>query len=143
MTADPYDLERFVAAQHPVYARVLGELSAGRKSSHWIWFVFPQLAGLGKSPTAKRYGISGADEARAYLAHPLLGPRLDECVRLMLAIEGRSLSQIMDFPDDLKFVSSMTLFAAVAPDPSPFHAALLKYALGRPDQATLRLLQQA
>ncbi len=140
MTADPFDLARFVRAQEPAYASVLGELRAGRKTRHWIWFIFPQLADLGRSPTAKHYGIAGADEARAYLAHPVLGPRLDECTRLMLAIDGKPLPQIMAFPDDLKFISSMTLFGAVASDASLYEAALARYCGGQHDRATLALL---
>lgn len=123
-----------------MYDRVLAELRTGHKASHWIWFIFPQLSALGRSVTAKHYGISGADEARAYLAHRVLGPRLAECVRLMLAIPDKRLAEIMAFPDDLKFISSMTLFGAVAADPSIFDATLARYADGRRDQATLVLL---
>ena len=109
-----FDLERFVTAQAPVFATVLNELKAGRKRSHWMWFVFPQLRGLGQSAMATRYGIGSLAEAQAYLAHPLLGPRLMECTRTVLAIEGRSLHAIFGSPDDLKFCSSMTLFSLAA-----------------------------
>src|ERR1700709_570898 len=108
---DPFDLNRFVAAQTGVYDVVLGELRAGRKRTHWMWFVFPQLRALGRSPTAHRYGIESLDEARAYLAHPVLGPRIRECARLVAAIDGADVERIMGSPDDLKLRSSMTLFA--------------------------------
>jgi uncharacterized protein (DUF1810 family) len=101
--ADPFDLERFVTAQEPVFGRVLGELQAGRKRSHWMWFVFPQLRGLGRSPMADRYGIGSLAEARAYLAHPVLGPRLDLCARTVLESEAASLHAIFGSPDDMKF----------------------------------------
>ena len=143
MSSDPFDLQRFVDAQAPVYDRVCRELRAGSKQSHWIWYIFPHLKSLGRSATAITYGIADADEARAYLAHPVLGPRLVECTNLMLAVDGKPLSQIMPFPDDLKFISSMTLFAEVAPDPALFLAALAKYANGQRDAATLDLLCQA
>ncbi len=138
--ADPFHLARFVDAQEPVYRRVLAELAAGRKRSHWIWYIFPQMQGLGRSETARFYGIAHRAEADAYLEHPLLGPRLLECSNLICAIEGRSLTDIMPFPDDLKFVSSMTLFAAVAAEPGPFLGALDKFAGGRQDAETLALL---
>ena len=109
--ADPFHLERFVAAQAPVFPAVLAELRAGRKRGHWMWFVFPQLRGLGRSPTAEFYGIGSLDEARAYLAHPVLGPRLTLCTEALLAVEGRSLHAIFGSPDNLKFCSSMTLFS--------------------------------
>ncbi len=144
---DPYRLHRFVAAQDPVYARVRDELAAGRKRSHWMWFVFPQLRGLGRSATAERYGISSRSEAEAYLAHPLLGGRLRECTGLMLAAPaGASALAILGSPDDLKFRSSMTLFvavsAAVSPAGSPFAAALRRFFDGSQDAATLRLLER-
>src|SRR5919205_965409 len=107
-------LDRFVTAQSPVYAEVLAELRSGRKSSHWMWFVFPQLRGLGSSPTAVRFGIASIDEARAYLGHDLLGRRLRECARLVAAIDGRSARQIFGSPDDMKLRSSMTLFSRAA-----------------------------
>ena len=131
------DLERFVRAQEGVYPRVLAELRAGRKSSHWIWFVFPQVWGLGRSPMSERYAISGADEARAYLAHPVLGARLEECTRLMLAQPGPDAEAVLGGIDAVKFRSSMTLFAAVAPPDSVFDQALAKYFDGRGDQLTL------
>ena len=138
---DPFDLQRFVDAQAPVYARVLGELRAGRKQSHWIWYIFPQVRGLGRSATAIRYSIGSRDEAAAYIAHTLLGQRLRECTALLLAVEGHALAAIMPFPDDRKLVSSMTLFAEVAPDPAPFAAALEKYNCGARDEATLDILR--
>lgn len=145
MSADPYDLARFVEAQVRCYARVLEELAAGEKSSHWMWFIFPQLRGLGASSTARRFGLSGLDEARAYLAHALLGSRLRECTRLVLAVEGRTAHEIFGSPDDLKLRSCLTLFAyAAEPAPLPqtavFGAALAKYYRGEPDPRTLELL---
>jgi uncharacterized protein (DUF1810 family) len=136
-TDDPFDLQRFVDAQAPVYDRVLLELREGRKRSHWMWFVFPQIAGLGSSPMAQRYAIASRTEAAAYLAHPLLGPRLRECARLVTATEGRSIYDILDSPDDMKFHSSMTLFAEASPSDADFRAALDKYFGGEPDTATL------
>lgn len=146
---DPYDLERFVEAQAPCYARVLEELAAGEKTSHWMWFVFPQLRGLGASSTARRFGLTGLEEARAYLAHPLLGSRLRECTRLVLAVEGRTAHEIFGSPDDLKLRSCLTLFAQAA-GPSPaaqtrvFREALAQYYRGEPDPRTLeRLISSA
>ncbi|HTP76972.1 MAG TPA: DUF1810 domain-containing protein [Rhizomicrobium sp.] len=137
---DPFDLERFVAAQARVIDAVRSELRAGRKASHWMWFVFPQIAGLGHSAMAARYAIASPDEARAYLAHPVLGPRLVECTELVLAVERRSAHQIFGSPDDLKFRSCMTLFSRVAPAGSPFERALARYFGGEPDAATLERL---
>jgi len=137
---DPYDLARFVAAQEPVYARVVAELCDGRKQSHWMWFVFPQIAGLGSSPMASKFAISSRDEAKAYLEHPVLGPRLRECTRLVTAVPGRSIEEILGYPDDLKFRSSMTLFAAVAADGADFTAALDRFYGGEGDAATLARL---
>jgi uncharacterized protein (DUF1810 family) len=134
------DLERFTEAQARTYDNVLRELQAGRKTSHWMWFVFPQLRGLGRSEMAHRYGLAGAVEARSYLAHPVLGARLRECVDLVLAIEGRSIHVIFGSPDDLKFHSSMTLFAAVAADDPRFSKALDKYYGSVPDRLTVELL---
>ena len=134
---DPYDLKRFLDAQDPVYERVCGELRKGRKESHWIWFIFPQLRGLGSSQTAARFGISSRHEAEAYLEHPVLGPRLRECTSLVNLIEGRSIDQIFGYPDDLKFRSSMSLFANVASDHQIFEQALQKYFGGEPDPLTL------
>jgi len=140
MTADdPFDLQRFVAAQAPVYDDVLAELAAGRKASHWMWFVFPQLKGLGTSAMASRYGIGSLEEARAYWAHPLLGPRLARCTELVLAVPGRSAREIFGSPDDLKFRSCMTLFARVTGEPI-FTRALQQYFGGEADEATLRRL---
>jgi uncharacterized protein (DUF1810 family) len=136
VTDDPFDLERFVAAQEPVIDNVRAELGRGRKTSHWMWFVFPQIAGLGSSFRSQRYAISSLDEARAYLDHPLLGPRLVECVNLVLAVENRSAYEIFGSPDDLKFHSSMTLFGEVSQN-EVFGQALDKYFGGWPDEATL------
>ena len=124
---DPYDLERFVIAQDPVFEQVRAELRASRKRTHWMWFVFPQLKGLGHSPMAEKYAIASQEEAAAYLEHPILGPRLRECTALVNQIEDRSLDQIFGYPDDLKFRSSMTLFAQAATDNQVFKAALAKY----------------
>src|SRR3954454_7616642 len=138
--ADPFDLERFVTAQAPVFAAAIDELKAGQKRSHWMWFIFPQMRGLGHSPTAQFYGISSLDEARAYLAHPVLGPRLMRCTEAVLAVEGRSLHAIFGSPDDLKFCSSMTLFAlAAGGDESVFRQALARYCGGRMDERTVAL----
>jgi uncharacterized protein (DUF1810 family) len=133
-------LQRFVSAQDGVYERALAELTAGDKRSHWMWFVFPQLAGLGSSPTAQRYAIASLAEAQAYLDHPVLGPRLAESARALLAVEGRSAQQILGYPDDLKLRSSMTLFARAADDPGVFHAVLDRYYDG-PDPRTVELLE--
>jgi len=143
MAASPateFDLQRFVTAQQPIYAQALAELRAGRKRSHWMWFVFPQLAGLGRSPTAQYFSISGRAEAIAYLDHPLLGPRLCECTSAVLAVSGRRRVEIFGFPDELKFRSSMTLFAAVAEPGSVFEQALACLCDGEPDPRTLELL---
>lgn len=140
---DPFDLKRFVDAQAPVYGNVVGELRDGRKRSHWMWFVFPQLRGLGGSPTAVHYGISSLDEARAYLRHELLGPRLHECARLVTGVQGRSAGQIFGSPDDLKLCSSMTLFAHATEDDADFVAVLEKYYDGRQDELTLKRLGRA
>lgn len=135
-----FDLERFVAAQQGVYAHALGELRRGRKQSHWMWFVFPQIAGLGRSAMARLYAIVSAEEARAYLSHPLLAPRLDECTEAMLANRGRSAEAILGAEDAIKFRSSMTLFEAVAGRPEAFAAALDAFCSGERDGATLRLI---
>ncbi|MEE6177402.1 DUF1810 domain-containing protein [Mycobacterium sp. 050134] len=140
MADDPFDLRRFADAQAPVYDRVVEELRAGRKRGHWMWFVFPQLRGLGSSPTAERYGISSLDEAGAYLRHPVLGSRLHECVGLVNEVQGRSVGQIFGSPDDLKLCSSMTLFARATADNDDFLALLHKYYDGRQDALTLKLL---
>jgi uncharacterized protein (DUF1810 family) len=136
---DAFDLERFVDAQAPVYQRVLAELRQGQKQSHWMWFIFPQLDGLGHSPMAQRFGIASRDEASAYLRHAVLGPRLRECTALVNAVEGRTIREILGSPDDLKFCSSMTLFGAVSSDPE-FTAAIEKFYAGTPDRKTLDLL---
>jgi uncharacterized protein (DUF1810 family) len=136
------DLDRFVRAQDGgVFETALAELRAGRKRSHWMWFVFPQLDGLGSSPTARAYAISGLTEAQAYLSHPVLGPRLAECCSALLGVQG-NISGIMGYPDDLKLRSSMTLFAAAADDPAPFQQVLDRYYDG-PDERTLALLSAA
>jgi uncharacterized protein (DUF1810 family) len=132
-------LDRFVEAQDGVYDDALAELSAGHKRTHWMWFVFPQIAGLGSSPTAQRYAIRSLDEARAYLAHPVLGPRLRACAEALLAVQSRSAREILGSPDDLKLRSSMTLFARAADDPALFQAVLDRYYDG-PDRLTLQLL---
>lgn len=133
------DLQRFVDAQAKVIDHVRQELKAGRKLTHWMWFIFPQVKGLGHSATAKRYAIADLAEARAYLAHPVLGPRLIECTRAVLAIKGRSLSEIFEIPDDLKFVSSMTLFAHASEQPI-FREALERFCGGEEDTQTLKRL---
>ncbi|HEX4302993.1 MAG TPA: DUF1810 domain-containing protein [Rhizomicrobium sp.] len=133
---DPFELQRFVDAQAPVIDRVRAELRAGRKQSHWMWFVFPQIAGLGSSAMAVRYAIASRDEARAYLAHPVLGARLREGTQAVLEVEGRSVRQIFGSPDDMKFHSSMTLFDAAAAG-DVFDAALAKYFGGARDKGTV------
>ena len=137
---DPHDLGRFVEAQTPVFDRVLRELAAGRKESHWMWFVFPQIAGLGHSPMAQRFAIASLAEAKAYDRHDLLGARLAQCTDLVNRIEGRSIVSILGRPDDLKFRSSMTLFARAAADTGRYLAALDKYFQGKPDPATIARL---
>lgn len=135
-----FDLDRFVKAQDPVIETVLRELRAGRKQTHWMWFVFPQLRGLGRSPMARHYGIDSLDEARAYLGHAILGPRLEECVEAVLGVSGRTLHEIFGSPDDIKFRSSMTLFAMAGGKGNLFQQALERYCEGAPDPATLELL---
>jgi uncharacterized protein (DUF1810 family) len=137
---DPHDLQRFVDAQDPVYERVCAELRMGMKRTHWMWFIFPQIKGLGRSPMAIEFAISSPQEAQAYLEHAVLGPRLIECSRLVVATRGRSIEQIFGTPDDLKFRSSMTLFASLASEHRIFQAALQKYFAGEPDQLTLARL---
>jgi uncharacterized protein (DUF1810 family) len=129
--ADPFHLQRFVDAQEGMYATVLSELRAGKKRNHWVWFIFPQLRGLGRSPTAVRYGISSREEARAYLAHQILGPRPRECTRLVRQIDGRPVEDIFGWPDNLKVCSSMTLFARSTDDNADFVAVLDKFYNGR------------
>ena len=137
---DPFDLERFVNAQNPVFEQVCSELRQGCKKGHWMWFVFPQLRGLGQSSMAYNFGISSRDEAEAYLEHSILGPRLKECTRLVNLVEGRSIEQIFGYPDNLKFRSSMTLFSSIASDDEIFVAALRKYFGGQADRPTLERL---
>ena len=137
---DPYNLQRFVDAQEPVFDRVRAELRNGVKRSHWMWFIFPQIQGLGYSEFARKFAISSLDEAAAYLAHPVLGARLVECADLVNHVEGRSIGQIFGSPDDMKFQSSMTLFAHAAPDNPVFDDALQKYFAGQHDPATVRKL---
>ena len=143
MNAAPHDLNRFVQAQQGDYAQALAEIQAGRKRSHWMWYVFPQIDGLGSSSMARHYAIKSADEARAYLAHPVLGPRLLACTEAALGVEGRSAHEIFGSPDDLKLRSSATLFAHVSAPGSAFHRLLEKYYPEGPDSATLRLLSVA
>lgn len=138
---DPHDLRRFVEAQDSVIEEVKEELRSGRKRTHWMWYVFPQMEGLGRSRMARRYAIASREEAEAYLAHSILGPRLRECTELVNAVEGRSANEIFGSPDDLKFRSSMTLFDAVADDPTPFRTALERYYDGESDPKTLQLLE--
>jgi uncharacterized protein (DUF1810 family) len=137
---DQFDLDRFVEAQARVYETACDELRNGRKQSHWMWFVFPQMKGLGSSPMSQRFGIGSLEEARAYLAHPVLGPRLMEVTRLMLVARGGSLHDILGTPDDMKFRSSMTLFAHVAGAGSIYAEALNKLCEGKPDEQTLARL---
>lgn len=138
--SDPFNLQRFVDAQEPVYPRVVAELRAGRKQSHWMWFIFPQIAGLGFSAMARRYAIRSRAEATAYLAHPLLGMRLRECTALVNAVTGKDIHSILGSPDGMKFKSSMTLFAKVMPNNADFLAALDKYYGGEFDPATIAKL---
>jgi uncharacterized protein (DUF1810 family) len=137
---DPFNLQRFLEAQSPVYSQVLAELRNGRKRTHWMWFIFPQIAGLGHSPISHHFAISGRAEALAYLAHPILGQRLRESTELVNQIPNRPIADIFGYPDDLKFHSSITLFAAVAPAEPAFQLALKTYFSAQPDPATLALL---
>jgi uncharacterized protein (DUF1810 family) len=139
-TGDPYNLNRFVKAQENDYQRALAEIRSGCKQSHWMWYIFPQFDGLGFSPTSKRYSIKSLAEARAYLGHPVLGPRLRECAEAVLGVEGRSAFEIFGSPDDLKLRSYATLFAHVSPAGSVFERLLDKYYQGEPDSQTVRLL---
>ena len=134
---DPFNLQRFVDAQKSVIDQVCSELKAGRKRTHWMWYIFPQISGLGSSRTAEKFAISSLSEAEAYLNHPVLGPRLKTCTQLVNATKGRSIEYIFDYPDHLKFHSSMTLFARAAPHEAVFQAALKKFFGGRPDRLTL------
>ena len=137
-----FNLQRFVDAQAPVYSQVVAELRAGHKRSHWMWFIFPQIAGLGHSAMAQRFAIGSRAEASAYLEHPVLGARLRACTELVLAVENRSIGKIMGSPDDLKFRSSMTLFAEVAGDAEIFRRAIAKYYPAGDDAPTLRILSE-
>jgi uncharacterized protein (DUF1810 family) len=141
LMADPHHLARFVEAQDPVYAGVVEELRAGRKRSHWVWFVFPQLRELGRSPTAVRYGIGSREEAVAYLAHDILGPRLRECARLVAAVDAGSIERVMGQVDAMKLRSSMTLFANVTDDDRDFLDVLERCYGGEPDPLTVELLR--
>lgn len=138
---DPFDLNRFISAQDQVYDRVLAELKNGRKRSHWMWYIFPQLDGLAQSTTSKYYAIKNLEEAIAYLNHPVLGARIIECAKTIVAIEGKTVSEMFGYPDDLKLFSSMTLFSEVADD-SIFADVLDKYFQGERDDRTLQLLKK-
>jgi uncharacterized protein (DUF1810 family) len=137
---DPYNLQRFVDAQAPIYNQVREELRQGSKRTHWMWFIFPQITGLGSSPTAVHFAITSKDEALAYLSHPILGPRLKECVTLVNQVGHRTIEQIFGYPDNLKFHSSITLFAHATTDNQLFLDALQKYFEGASDPATLKRL---
>ena len=137
---DPFNLQRFVDAQSPIFDQVCSELRDGEKRSHWMWFIFPQIKGLGNSELARKFAISSREEAKAYLDHPILGPRLIECTGLVNVVEGRTIEQIFGYPDDLKFRSCMTLFANAASNPV-FSEALRKYFKGRSDRPTLERLE--
>lgn len=138
---DPYDLQRFVDAQAPVFGQVCSELREGRKRGHWMWYIFPQMRCLGSSSTSVRFAISSLAEATAYIRHTILGPRLKECSELVLAIDGLSIEEVFGYPDDLKFHASMTLFAQISPKEEVFHRALAKYFRGTAHQQTLDILQ--
>jgi uncharacterized protein (DUF1810 family) len=140
VSAREFDLARFVDAQAPVFDTVCAELAAGDKRTHWMWFVFPQLKALGRSGTAKHFGLEDRDEALAYWRHPVLGPRLAQCARLLLGVRGKTAHEIFGSPDDLKLRSCMTLFEAVAPEEPVFGEVLEKYCAGQRDDLTLRLL---
>lgn len=139
--SDRHDLERFISAQAPVYQRALSEIKSGQKRSHWMWYIFPQLKGLGFSEIAQRYAIRGLDEAKSYIQHPVLGARFVECGQALLQVQGRTASEIFGFPDDLKLKSSMTLFALVSEPGSIFEQVLEKYYQGQRDEKTLALLK--
>jgi uncharacterized protein (DUF1810 family) len=140
MSQDPHDLDRFVRAQAGDHERALAEVRSGRKQSHWMWYIFPQMAGLGFSEMSRRYAVKSRAEAEAYLQHPTLGPRLVEICEAALAVGGRSANEIFGSPDDMKLRSCATLFAAVSPPGSVFERVLQKYFRGEPDGLTLRLL---
>jgi uncharacterized protein (DUF1810 family) len=138
---DPYNLSRFVRAQEDDYAQALSEIKRGRKRTHWMWYIFPQIEGLGSSPTSREFSIKSLEEAKAYLDHAVLGPRLLDCADAVLGVEGRSAAEIFGFPDDLKLRSCVTLFKCVSPPGSVFDRILQKYFSGEPDAATVRLLK--
>ena len=142
-SSDPYNLQRFVSAQEGVYQNALAEIQGGRKTSHWMWFVFPQASGLGRSSTSQRYAIGSRDEAACYLQHPILGPRLVEITEALLRLQGRSAHDIFGSPDHLKLRSCATLFAEVSPPASVFQRVLERYFGGKPDARTLELLKDA
>lgn len=142
MTTDPYGLARFIEAQQSVYTQALAEIAAGRKRTHWMWYVFPQVSGLGSSPTSVQYAIRSRDEAREYLAHPVLGRRLVECAEAVLQIRDRSAHVIFGSPDDMKLRSSATLFASVSLDGSVFHRIIDKYFDGKQDERTIEILNR-
>jgi uncharacterized protein (DUF1810 family) len=137
---DSFNLERFVESQRPIYPQILQELAAGEKRTHWMWFIFPQVQGLGRSATAVHYALNGLDEARAYLLHPILGPRLKECCRLLLQVEGKTAAQVFESPDDMKFRSCLTLFQKAEESEPLFGLLLKKFYRGRRDKATLTIL---
>jgi uncharacterized protein (DUF1810 family) len=138
---DPFHLQRFVEAQNPIYSNVVNELKRGGKRTHWMWFVFPQVSGLGRTPTAEKYSIKSHEEASAYIVHPVLGVRLEECTKLVIEINGKTANQIFGFPDDLKFRSSMTLFKQVAEDNEIFLDAIAKFYSGKEDEFTREILE--
>jgi uncharacterized protein (DUF1810 family) len=140
---DLFNLERFVTAQKSVYSTVIEELESGRKISHWMWFIFPQIEGLGRTQMAKLYAIKSLDEAKAYVSHPLLGKRLQECINLVLDIDGKSANAVFGYPDDLKFKSSMTLFLVAVPHIDLFQRAINKYYDGQRDQVTIQILNDS
>ena len=142
MTHDPYRLDRFIEAQEGDYENALAEIRAGRKRSHWMWYVFPQFTGLGSSPTSIEYAIKSREEAKQYLAHPVLGRRLVECAEAVLRIDNRSAHEIFGSPDDMKLRSSATLFASVSPEGSVFHRLIDKYFEGKPDVRTIELMNR-
>ena len=141
MTEDPFDLQRFIAAQEGIYSQALAEIKSGQKRSHWMWFIFPQIEGLGFSSMSQRYAIKNIDEAKAYLNHPVLGRRLRECAEAVLGVEGRSVAEIFGSPDDMKLRSCVTLFSTVSNPGSVFHRVLQKYFQGVADPKTLQRLR--
>lgn len=142
MKEDPFDLERFISAQEGIYSQVLAEIKRGQKRSHWMWYIFPQIEGLGFSPISKHYAVKSLAEARQYLEHPVLGSRLLECAQALLEVKGRSADEIFGYPDELKLRSCMTLFAQVASPRSEFEQVLDLYYAGQPDQQTLLILKK-